>query len=106
MNEVIFSRKLGSLPHPPLIFNNNDLTKCSHQKHLGIVLNSKLDFNINIEQKIKKRNKIIGSMRRLARSLPRKSLLTTYRDFYYQFTFTLTINLTRVLHFFAYHLIL
>ena len=41
-NEVIFSRKTSSdnLSHPPIKFNNNDISKCPHQKHVGIVLDS------------------------------------------------------------------
>ena len=76
-NEVIFSRKSGTLSLPPLTFNNNnnDLTKSSHQKHLGIVLDSESDFSIHTEQKLKMRNKVMGFMRRFAISLPRKSLL-------------------------------
>ena len=43
-NEIIFSRKLVSnnLSHPPVKFNNNNITRCSHQKHLGVVLDSNL----------------------------------------------------------------
>ena len=80
-NEVILSRKSSTLPHSSLKFNNNDLSKCSHQKYLGIVLDSKLDFNIHIEQKIKRCNKIIRFMGRLLILLPRKSLLTVYKSF-------------------------
>ena len=61
-NEVIFSQKTSSnnLSQPPIKSNNNDISKCSHQKHLGIVLYSKLNFNAHVDQKIKKRNRIIG----------------------------------------------
>ena len=61
-NEVIFSQKTSSnnLSQPHIKFNNNDISKCSHQKHLGIVLYSKLNFNAHVDQKIKKRNRIIG----------------------------------------------
>ena len=52
-----------------------------HQKHLGIVLNSKLNFNAYIDQKIKKCNKIIGVIRRLSITLPRNALLTIYKSF-------------------------
>ena len=37
-NVVIFSGKSNTLSCSSLTFNNNDLTKCSHQKHLGIAL--------------------------------------------------------------------
>ena len=36
--EVIFSSKLKKAPHPPLIFNSNQVNKTSSQKHLGIIL--------------------------------------------------------------------
>ena len=53
-NKVIFSRKSKVCHYPPLTFNNNDVRKCPHQKHLGIILDSKLDFNIHVDNKIKK----------------------------------------------------
>ena len=54
-NEVIFSRKTNSnnLPHPPIKFNKIDISECPHQKHLGIVLDSILNFNAHIDQKSK-----------------------------------------------------
>ena len=63
--EVYFSqRREKSLP-PPIIFNNNVLTSPC-QKHLGLVLDSKLSFNDHVNQKINKFNKIIGLMKRLS----------------------------------------
>ena len=82
-NEVIFSQKSNSdsFLYPPVKFNENNITKCSHQKHLGIVLDSKLNFNTHIDQKIKKCNKLIGLMKRLSVNLPRSALLTIYKSF-------------------------
>ena len=80
-NEVIFSGKSSELSHLLLKFDNNGLTKWNHQKHLGFVLDSKLDSNIHIEQKIKKCNKIIGFMRKCAISLLVKILRATYKFF-------------------------
>ena len=65
-NEVIFSRKSKVHSHPPLTFNNNDVKKCPHQKHLGIILDSKLDFNIHVDNKIKKCYRMIGIIKRLS----------------------------------------
>ena len=81
--EVIFSRKSNSnsFSYPPVKFNENNNTKCSYQKHLGIVLDSKLNFNTHIDQKIKKCNKLIGLMKRLSVNLPRSALLTIYKSF-------------------------
>ena len=74
-NEVIFSRKTSSnnLSHPPIKFSN--------QKHLGIVLDSKLNFNAHVDQKIKKCNRIICLTRQLSINLPRNALLTIYKSF-------------------------
>ena len=81
-NEVIFSRKSTvDMSHPPVKFNNNDIVKCSDQKHLGIVLDTKLNFDSHINQKIKKCNKLIGVIRRLSVHLPRNALLTIYKSF-------------------------
>ena len=82
-NEVIFSRKTSSnnLAYPPIKFNNNDISKCPHQKHLRIVLDSKLNFHAHVDQKIKKCNRIIDLIRRLSINLPRNALLTIYKSF-------------------------
>ena len=82
-NEVIFSRKSVSngLSHSPIKFNERDIKKCNHQKHLGVILDSSLNFNTHIDQKIKKCNKLIGLLRRLSVNLPRNALLTIYKSF-------------------------
>ena len=48
---------------------------------MGIVLYSKLDFKFNVDQKIKKCNKLIGLIRRLSVNVPRNALLTIYKSF-------------------------
>ena len=67
--------------HPPVKSNNDNITRCSHQKHLGVVLDSNLNFNTHIDQKIKKCNKMIGLIRRLSVNLPPNALLTIYKSF-------------------------
>ena len=42
--EVLFSRKIKSQNHPCLHFNNNPVNQTPLQKHLGMYLDSKLDF--------------------------------------------------------------
>ena len=51
-NEVIFPRKTSSnnFLHTPIKFNKIDISECPHQKHLGIVLDSKLNFNAQIKK--------------------------------------------------------
>ena len=51
-NEVIFSRKTSNSSHTPITFNNIDINKYLHQKHLSIVLDSKLDFKFRVDQEI------------------------------------------------------
>ena len=61
-NEVIFTCTSDSanIFHPPITFNINSIAKCPSQKYLGIVLDSKLNFNSHVDEKIKKGNKLIG----------------------------------------------
>ena len=42
--EVIFGGKLKDVSHPPLIFSNPNISSCKSQKHLDILLDSKLTF--------------------------------------------------------------
>ena len=78
-NKVIFSHKSDSanIFHRPIKFNNNSVANCLSQKHLGIVLDSKLKFISHVDEKIKKCNKLIG----LSVNFPRNALLTTYKSF-------------------------
>ena len=53
--------------------------ECStNQKHLGIHLDEKLDFNAHIKEKISKAYKGIGIIKKLQSKLPRNALLTIY----------------------------
>ena len=40
--EITFSRKLEKATHPPLLFNNNNVSQVNSQKHTGVIL----DVNI------------------------------------------------------------
>ena len=53
-----------------------------NNKHLGLVLDSRLDFNEHITNKINKCNKIIVIMKKLSLFLSRKTLLTIYKSFF------------------------
>ena len=79
--EVYFSqRREKSLP-PPIIFNNSNVLTSPCQKHLNLVLDSKLSFNEHVNQKINKCNRITGLMKRLSLILSRNQLLTIYKTF-------------------------
>ena len=67
--------------YPPLHFNITNVQVVDSQKHLGLVLDSKLNFNELIESKITKCNKIIGLMKELSQFVSKKSLLTIYKSF-------------------------
>ena len=44
---VIFSRKINKINDPLLLFNKNLVKSSSSQKRLGMVLDTKLDFNLH-----------------------------------------------------------
>ena len=41
-------------------YNNINVTKWTHQKHLGYLLDSKLVFNIHVEQKLENAKKTLS----------------------------------------------
>ena len=79
--EVIFSRKVNKINHSPLLFNQNLLKSSSAQKHLEMVLDTKLDFNLHLKNVQRKVNKTIRLIRKLPNILPRESLVIIYRSF-------------------------
>ena len=52
--EVLFSCKKSSPNHPRLIFNGIAVAKVNDQKHLGLILDSRLSFEKHINEKIMK----------------------------------------------------
>ena len=52
------------------------------QKHLGIILNTKLNFQEHIKNILTKDNKTIGLLRKLQNILPRASLLAIFKSFF------------------------
>ena len=58
--EVTSSRKLQKISHPSIYFNNNPIEQVSFQKHLGKILDAKLNFQEHIKNFLTKVNKIIG----------------------------------------------
>ena len=47
--EVIFSLKLQKMNHPSIYFNNNPIDQVSSHKHLGMILDAKLNFQKHIK---------------------------------------------------------
>ena len=62
--EVIFSRKITKTNHPTLIFNDNPVHQVALQKHLGMFLDSKLNFEEHPKTIVNKKNKTIGLLRK------------------------------------------
>ena len=77
--EVRFSNKHDKKNYLPLQFNSTDVQIADSQKHLGLISDSKLNFNEHIE--ITKCNKINGLMKKLSLILSRQSLSTIYKSF-------------------------
>ena len=69
------------MPHPPLIINNPHDSQCKSQKHLGIILDSKLTFEDHYETILSKTNRTIGLLRKLQNLLPKEELITIYKAF-------------------------
>ena len=63
--KVIFSRKINKIDHPPLYFNENLVKSSPTQKHLGMILDTKLDFSLHLKNGQNKVNKTIGLLRKL-----------------------------------------
>ena len=76
--EVIFSRKINKIDHPLLYFNENLVKSSSTQKHLAMILDTKLDFSLHLKNVQNKVNKTIGLLRKLQYTLPRTSLITIF----------------------------
>ena len=78
--EVIFSRKIQKSSQPLLILNNDIVTQSITQKHLGIFLDTKLDFQEHLKSILCKVNETIGLLRKLYHILPRSPLLTIHKS--------------------------
>ena len=75
---LFFSRKGITTNHATVYFNNDPVIRRNFQKHLGLFLDSKLNFSGQYDQKV---TKCINVIRKMNLSLPRSSLLTIYKSF-------------------------
>ena len=71
MQELIFSKKAKSNNSLPLTFNKTEVRTCQSQKHLGLILDERLNFTEHINSKISKCDKLIGIMKKFSISLPK-----------------------------------
>ena len=79
--EVIFSRKIKKPSHPVLIFSNNQVIQTPYQKHLGLLLDEKLNFGKHLRYIANKVNTSIGLLRKFQKCLARRSSVTIYKSF-------------------------
>ena len=80
-HEIIFSRKAKEICHPPLVFNNTSISQSSSQKHLGVILDSKLIFDEHLKMVSLKISKAPSLLQKLHNLLPRSALITIYKAF-------------------------
>ena len=73
--EVIFFRKIQKTCHPSIYFNNKSVKQVPSQKHLGMILDTKLNFQEHLKNVLNKVNKTIGLLRKLQNILPCGPLL-------------------------------
>ena len=78
--KVIFSCKLQKSNHPSLMLNSTTVTQSEIQKHLGMFLDSKLNFKEHIQNVLSKVSRIIALLRKPQKSLQRL-LLIIYKSF-------------------------
>ena len=79
--EVVFSRKKNNIDYPPITFNKLPVKRIPSHKHLGLTLNSKLNFKEHISSILSKVNKLTPVIWKLQNVLPRHFLLTIYKAF-------------------------
>ena len=77
--EVLFSCKKSSPNHPLIMFNGTVVAKMNDQKHLGLILDSRLSFKKHINENIIKAKKNHGIIKHLSVFLPHKTLDLMYK---------------------------
>ena len=76
--ELLFSCK-KSPNHPSLFCNESVVPTVIEQKHLGLILDSKLSFERHVNEKIIKAKNVIGIIKYLSIFLPFKTLDQIYK---------------------------
>ena len=80
-DEVVFSRKRIETHLLLLMINDVPAERVPFHKLLGLILDSKLDFNKHINTMLSIVNKMIALLRKFQHILPRHNLLTVYKTF-------------------------
>ena len=77
--EILFSQKILEINHPPLYFNGIEVKRVSEHKHLGLILDPKLNFVAHLREKSATAKKGIGLIKLLISYLPTKALNLIYK---------------------------
>ena len=77
--EVIFSCKDSKPDHPNLLFNGMPIAREPNTKHLGVYLDSRLNFAKHIKEKALKAMKGISLMKFLSKYIDRNVLDLSYK---------------------------
>ena len=79
--ELTFSKKVENNNFLPLTFNKTELKTCQSEKHLGLILDERLNFTEYINSKTSKCYKLIGITKTSSIRFPRNALLRIYKSF-------------------------
>ena len=63
--EVVFSRKKKEQSHPGISLNNIQVERTSYHKHLGLILDEKLNFKQHVDSALLKMNKGISVIKKI-----------------------------------------
>ena len=77
--EILFSHKRLPQKHPPLFFNGIEVKRVNEHKHLGLILDPKLNFAAYFKEKISKAKQGIGLIKHLRSYLPTNVLDQIYK---------------------------
>ena len=79
--EILFSNKTTKKNHLNILLNGNTIQNSTNQKHLGLILDKKLNFNDHIISILTTVNKLIITLRKLYHCIPRDSHVIIYKSF-------------------------
>ena len=81
LNKLFFPLKKNINNHPVVFLNNLPINGKSTQKHLGLLLNEKLNFSEHIDEKLNKVTKSIDLLQNQNLTLPHFCLVMIYKSF-------------------------
>ena len=76
--EVIFSHKINKPDHPLLVFNGIPVARERSTKHLGLILDERLSFRLQIKEALQKAKKGLGLLKYMSRHVTRDVVDTMY----------------------------